>query len=122
MEFSSVSSEYLDNKANFNIPDRVANSISRAPAACFDKKQILEVDNWLCSLGNDTQSKTDFIVMGDSHMYAQLPAFDKLAEINNIKGEYVGFSGCPPLLGVYPLRSDQKETIVLLLINICLST
>jgi peptidoglycan/LPS O-acetylase OafA/YrhL len=109
LTFTSVSSKYLNNQANFNVPKTVLNSISRAPAACFDDAQILTSNNWLCSLGQKSQQQTDFIVMGDSHMYSQLPAFEKWAGINRKKGEYAGFSGCPPLLGVHPLRSDQKE-------------
>ncbi|WP_017221073.1 acyltransferase family protein [Moritella dasanensis] len=107
--FSSISSKYLANEINFSIPNSVKASIKRAPAACFDNKDALTSQTWLCSLGDDSASDTRFIVMGDSHMYSQLPAFNALASRYHLKGQYTGFSGCPPLLGVYPQRSDQVE-------------
>jgi len=40
-------------------------------------------------------------------MYAFLPGLKVIASEQSYFGSYVGFSGCPPLLGVYSLRSDQ---------------
>ncbi len=109
MTFSSMSSQYLANEINFSIPNSVKESIKRAPADCFDKKDTLTSQTWLCSLGDDSALETDFIVMGDSHMYSQLPTFNAFANAHKLKGQYAGFSGCPPLLGVHPQRSDQDK-------------
>jgi len=109
MTSSAMSSKYVANEMNFSIPRSVKESIKRAPAACFDKKDTLTSQAWLCALGDDSALDTSFIVMGDSHMYSQLPTFNALANANQLKGQYVGFSGCPPLLGVHPQRSDQDE-------------
>jgi len=107
--FSSISSQYLSNQMHFSIPDSVKKSIYRTPADCFDKEDTLTSKTWLCNLGDGNAPDTSFIVMGDSHMYSQLPAFNALANLYQLKGQYVGFSGCPPLLGVYPQRSDQDK-------------
>ena len=32
-----------------------------------------------------------------------------LAKKNNKLGLFLGYSGCPPILNVYPVRSDQRE-------------
>lgn len=104
-----MSSKYLVNEINFSLPHSVKESIKRAPADCFDKKDTLTSQTWLCALGEDSAVDTSFIVMGDSHMYSQLPTFSALANTNQLKGQYAGFSGCPPLLGVHPQRSDQDK-------------
>ena len=41
-----------------------------------------------------------FVVWGDSHADALMPAFDQLALRHGVSGLYFGRVGCPPLLGV----------------------
>ena len=52
-----------------------------------------------CRLG-PAGGKSSFVVWGDSHADALMPAFDQLALRHGISGLYLGRIGCPPLLGV----------------------
>lgn len=55
-----------------------------------------------CVLG-DAQDRrnADFVLWGDSHGEALIPAFDQAARKLGQRGEYVGRGGCVPLLSVY---------------------
>ena len=93
------------------LDEAVTSTFSRANANCFDK-QTNANKLGICSIASDEEtSKADYLVLGDSHMYSMLPGFRKVEATNGHarKGAYVGFSGCPPLLGVHALRSDQKN-------------
>jgi len=54
----------------------------------------------LCRLGPDTGVKPEFIVWGDSHADALMPAFKMLADRFGTAGWFASYTGCPPLLGV----------------------
>ncbi|MEZ8061808.1 MULTISPECIES: acyltransferase family protein [Vibrio] len=86
--------------------ESVAKSIERKPYDCFDRKGQSRQDIVVCKLSNGHRK---VVALGDSHMYSSLPALEDLSLSNNIELSYVGFSGCPPLLGIYPIRSDQEN-------------
>lgn len=78
---------------------------------CIDNPQAHVKDNdWHCVLGDRQRKSIDFILAGDSHAYSALPAFRDFAGRRGMKGIAATDSGCPPLLGIEPLRGDQGET------------
>ena len=94
--------------SRWEIPTSVTQSIKRSEALCFDREYAHQTDSWLCGINGDEHLKPDFFVVGDSHMYSFLPALELIASRESFSGTYVGFSGCPPLLGVHSLRADQS--------------
>ncbi|OBT03604.1 acyltransferase [Vibrio cyclitrophicus] len=85
--------------------ESVANSIERKPYDCFDRKGQSNEDVVVCKLSDGDRK---VVAIGDSHMYSSLPVLEKLSLSHNIELNYVGFSGCPPLLEIYPIRGDQE--------------
>ena len=55
----------------------------------------------------------DFMVWGDSHADAAMPAFKDLAGTYKVTGWFASYGGCPPLLTVYridrPARHKCKQ-------------
>jgi len=85
--------------------ESVGNSIERKKYDCFNKKGQSHQDIVVCKLSNGEKK---VLALGDSHMYSSLPVLEILSLRNDFELSYVGFSGCPPLLGVYPIRGDQN--------------
>jgi len=85
--------------------------VSEKARSCFDINYIHLKENKdkICKIGNKNKRKVDFLIFGDSHIVSFYEMFDKFGLDTNKKGLFVGYSGCPPLLNVYPMRSDQKE-------------
>jgi hypothetical protein len=55
-----------------------------------------------CELGDPANvSPPVFVAFGDSHLDATVPVLDALARQWKVKGLYLSYSACPPLLGVY---------------------
>ena len=54
----------------------------------------------LCKLGDWSSEEPDFIVWGDSHADAMMPAFKALSEENGNAGLFASSTSCPPLVGV----------------------
>ena len=96
--------------SRFSISPKIIESFSMSEREhdCFDKIKVHERDDWLCDLGNQAEN-ISFFVFGDSHALALLPSFDEAAKQANQRGVITGASGCPPLLGVFALRSDQSD-------------
>lgn len=86
------------------LPDGVLKSIERKEYKCFDKNYQHQNSNPLCRL---TSGETKAIAIGDSHSYSLLPAIENISKNKNIELHYAGYSGCPPLLSISPLRQDQ---------------
>lgn len=86
--------------------EAVVNSIERKKYDCFDKMGQSRQDVVVCKLSHGDRK---ILALGDSHMYSSLPALENLSLSNGFELSYVGFSGCPPFLGVYPIRDDQNK-------------
>lgn len=82
--------------------------MSARSKACFDKDQVHTREDWLCQIG-DANAAPSFILFGDSHALALMEVFDRSARQLGRSGYFAGASGCPPLLGVHALRSDQEQ-------------
>lgn len=95
---------FSPNRVLFPIKESVLNSIERKPYACFDKEMMHENENVVCRL---TKGEQTILAIGDSHLYSSLPAVESIAKINGLELYYTGFSGCPPIIGVSPIRVDQ---------------
>jgi peptidoglycan/LPS O-acetylase OafA/YrhL len=74
---------------------------------CFDIPNAQTIaSGWFCHLGNASRTPSAFFY-GDSHALSMIPVFEQIANESATDILFTGFSGCPPLLGVYPFR-DQK--------------
>jgi hypothetical protein len=77
-------------------------------AECFDIPFAHSTSGqWFCHL-NASGAPPRAIVFGDSYALSLLPAFEAAARTRSVDLLFTGFSGCPPLLGVTPIRSDQQ--------------
>ena len=63
----------------------------------------------LCKLGNQSSGEPSFIVWGDSHADAMMPAFKGLSEDHGSYGLFASFTSCPPLVGVTVRGSGDVE-------------
>jgi peptidoglycan/LPS O-acetylase OafA/YrhL len=61
----------------------------------------------LCRIGSTQADEPSFILWGDSHADALLPAVQKVAEQNGRAGLFAGTDSCAPLLGV--VRPDAPK-------------
>ncbi|WP_434568273.1 acyltransferase family protein [Vibrio chagasii] len=92
------------NKYLYQMPNSVLNSIERKPYACFDKQYMHEDRKTVCEL---TTGEKKVLAIGDSHTYSVLPVIERIAKTSNLALSYTGYSGCPPLINVSPIRNDQ---------------
>jgi len=94
----------MPNKYLFPMPQSVTASIERKAYECFDKEYQHQERLVACDL---RRGSFKILALGDSHMYSFLPALERFSEERDLSLQYVGFSGCPPLLDIFPLRADQ---------------
>lgn len=97
-------------EGRFVLPGEIAKTLvvpDRA-GACFDRPEAYMRTDWLCDVGPKI-GNASFLVFGDSHALALLPAFEELAEKNARRGLSTGASGCIPLLGVYAVPGDRRD-------------
>ena len=103
----------LDQRNKFIVSESVSSSFihDEMGKKCLDINYIHEKKNneKICKIGNLKNNKIDFIVFGDSHIVNYYKLLNDLAKKNNKLGLFLGYSGCPPILNVYPVRSDQRE-------------
>jgi peptidoglycan/LPS O-acetylase OafA/YrhL len=60
-----------------------------------------------------SEGSPGFILWGDSHAGAVLPALETVAAARGVSGVFAGFNGCPPVLETYPnLRGADIERCV----------
>jgi len=101
----------LKNREKFILPQEISKSFvfEKDGLSCFDIAHIHKKENqeMICKIGNIKKNKIDFIAFGDSHLVSFHSLFDELGKKHNKKGLFLGYSGCPPILNVYPIRSDQ---------------
>ena len=97
--------------------EELSNSFKRPSVEnCFDIPYNHSADQWGCVLGRD-KGDINFILFGDSHSASLKIIVDERAKKLGVKVFYTGSSGCPPLIGVYPKRSDQYKNDCNLLNN-----
>lgn len=73
--------------------------------ACFGKTP----EQGLCALGADPDADgTDFLLWGDSHALALMPAIDLAAKANGLSGLFAGHSACLPVPGLTRLPEDPR--------------
>lgn len=89
-----------------SVSKSVLNTIQRGTFDCFDKPQQHLSSTEFCKL---SKGSTKLFAFGDSHSYSLLPAIENIAKKNGFELIYSGYSGCPPLIGIYTYRKDQKE-------------
>ena len=89
----------------YPLPDSVIYSMKRGNYPCFDLGGFDKKDKPICQL---TLGDKKIVALGDSHMYSSLPGLEDFTIKKGIELLYSGYSGCPPLLGIYPIRNDQK--------------
>jgi len=70
-----------------------------------DPEELLK--NLPCPLG--PAGKPQFLLWGDSHADALMPAFKALAEKHQISGWFASYGGCPPLRSVYRLDQPARH-------------
>lgn len=74
---------------------------------CFDIEGAEANEHLWCKIGTAHKESMDFMVIGDSHSYALLPAFEKAATILGLSGIVTSESGCPPLINIIPDRGEK---------------
>jgi len=103
----------LKERTKFKLPKNITQSFqeSKSGKQCFDIDYIhLEKNrSSICKIGNISKKEIDFIIFGDSHIVSFYNLFDRLSKKHNKTGLFIGYSGCPPILDIYTLRSDQRE-------------
>ena len=100
----SISYIYMPNSYLNPMPQTVLDSLERGKYECFDKGYQHLSTNDFCKLSIGDKKLFAF---GDSHSYSSLPVVESVAKENHLDLTYTGYSGCVPLLNVYPKRSDQ---------------
>lgn len=77
---------------------------------CFDIPYAHnKTTGWTCDI-NPSNFPPSFMLFGDSHALQLLDAVSQAARDAHRSGLFAGFSGCAPLLGVYPL-TRRNQTI-----------
>ncbi|WP_271273773.1 acyltransferase family protein [Aliamphritea hakodatensis] len=84
----------------------IVTSIKTKKYQCFDEIGKHADNHVACQL---TTGNKRLMALGDSHMNSSLPVIEKIAKESDYELFYAGFSGCPPLIGAYPVRSDQDK-------------
>ena len=74
--------------------------------SCEEDFAVYQHDTQFCIFGNIQKHKIDFMLLGDSHAMHSQPLLNKIGLEKNLKGAFGGNSGCPPLLGVFPVRGQ----------------
>lgn len=74
---------------------------------CFTHESINTQDNRPCLLGLEDPEHIDFVLWGDSHAEAAMPAFEAYGRITKQTGIFFGAPGCPPLITNAPLAEKE---------------
>lgn len=89
-----------------NIIDTAQPSYLYGDKGCENKDAINFNGTQFCVLGDASKSEVDFLLVGDSHAMHAQPLLSKISNRFGLKGIFGGNSGCPPLLGIYPVRGS----------------
>jgi peptidoglycan/LPS O-acetylase OafA/YrhL len=91
--------------------DQATNSMAVLPGACEGVKPMRRGE--LCTLGASDGRPPAFLLWGDSHAHAMMPAFDRAGRQLGLAGRIASYPACPSLLGVdrldYPPSHDCSE-------------
>jgi len=66
-------------------------------------------DEGLCKLGTEGDKPPTFLLWGDSHAIALMPAVDVAGRHARRSGVVAGSNACPPLLGVQRIHADGRR-------------
>jgi peptidoglycan/LPS O-acetylase OafA/YrhL len=91
---------------NANIVDTIRPNYLFGDEGCGEYEVYLHNDTTFCIMGAREKDVIDFILVGDSHAMHAQPTLDRLSNEFGLKGLFGGNSGCPALLGVYPVRGE----------------
>ncbi|HEY2069918.1 MAG TPA: acyltransferase family protein [Rhizomicrobium sp.] len=75
---------------------------------CFDRKMSLVDKGDFCTIGTVHAGDPDFILWGDSHSDALLPAVEAVAERHGQYGLFAGRGACPPFPGVTAVSTRPR--------------
>lgn len=64
-----------------------------------------------CRIGKSNADHLSYLLIGDSHGMRTSALFDRIGREHNLAGLIRGLNGCPPLLGVYPLRGPFHPSL-----------
>jgi hypothetical protein len=97
--------------ARLAVPASVTTSIHASPGGeqCVDRPVDGAPSTWQCVLGDSARAPT-FLVAGDSHARALLPALEAAAVAAERSGRLVTRNGCVPLLDVHVYRPKHGWT------------
>ena len=106
--FTIFYSNGFENRTKFKLPDNLNNSFfySEKGKKCFDIDQAHTKEDF-CLMG-DKEKKAKYFILGDSHVIPFFNHFDNYFYKKKISGYFSGYSGCPPILGIYAMRTDQN--------------
>ena len=88
---------------NVNVVNSIVTPKMINGAWCGGSKIKLKGIVW-CQLGDKEKQEIDFILIGDSHSQSATTLMENLGADLGLKGLYAGTTGCPALLGIYPIR------------------
>ncbi len=104
------------------LPGRVPKGVEDLAAIRFDEVDFSGCDSLPggrpCVIGAGSADAARFVVWGDSHAGALMPAFQAAAREAGTTGLYMGAAGCVPLVGVIQMRwgfqgcGDWNESVL----------
>jgi hypothetical protein len=65
---------------------------------------------WYCDINAGAQATPSFVLFGDSHAGQLIDVVEAAAKRAHRSGIVTGYSGCPPLLGIYPVNRPDQAT------------
>ena len=102
------------------IPDRLDRSIRQIAAVkrdiarastCASQKQANGGTMRVCRVGALAEDPATFLVWGDSHARALLPAIEASASRSGETGLFIGRAGCLPFIGADPVARENKNCL-----------
>ncbi|MGI9273145.1 MAG: acyltransferase family protein [Woeseiaceae bacterium] len=98
---------WLTDGAPFRFDEETLTLVNAATDIDPRRKECFHVapGNQLCRIGQQNNEPPTFLLWGDSHAAALMPAVSAAAKAAGKTGLFVGTSGCPPILAVW--RHDK---------------
>jgi peptidoglycan/LPS O-acetylase OafA/YrhL len=89
---------------NADITDTIQPNYLFDDKGCGENETYIHNDTTFCTMGVRKKDTIDYILVGDSHAMHSQQTIEQLSIELGLKGLFGGNSGCPALLGVYPVR------------------